>query len=150
MYSCAVFGHSDYVYENKSEKIRQGLIELIEKYRVTEFWIGLRGNFDVICIRLLKELKREYPNIKLIRVWAYLPQKSREQEQDVFDGSVYLLEKRVPPLYAIVETNKCMVRKADYIFSGVRHTWGGAWVAVDYAKKKGKKVMDALGETSLW
>ena len=47
-------------------------------------------------------------------------------------------------MYAIIESNKCMVKKVDYIFSGIMHEWGGAWQAVNYAKKQGKRIVTLL------
>ena len=144
MSSCAVFGHSDYYYEGNRVKIEKGLCGLIEDNGATDFFVGARGNFDLLCIEILRGLKREYPHIKIIRVWSYIPQGKQKEEIDAFDGSVYLLERRVPPLHAIIETNKSMARKADYIFSGVVHDWGGAWAAVEYAKRQGKRVIEVL------
>lgn len=143
MSSCAIFGHSEYLYERDKDKIEKGLMDLIECCGVTEFYLGMRGNFDVLCSVILQKLKKKYPKIRCIKVWAYMPQGGQGVDRR-FDGSVYLLEKRVPPLYAIIETNKSLVRKADYIFSGVVHDWGGAWTAVEYAKKQGKRVIEPL------
>ena len=42
-----------------------------------------------------------------------------------FDDSVYLLERKVPKRLAIIETNKCLVDKADYIIAGVILHGGG-------------------------
>ena len=143
MRSCAIFGHGEYLYEREKDKIEKGLIELIERCAVAEFYLGMRGKFDVLCVEILRELKKKHPQIHCTRVWAYIPQNG-QGENGCFDSSVYLLEKRVPPAYAIIETNKCMVQKADYIFSGVVHAWGGAWTAVEYAKKQGKKIIEPL------
>ena len=143
MSSCAIFGHSKYSYDGDREKIKAGISDLIKFNGVTEFFVGMRGNFDLLCVELLRKLKQEYSNIKVIRVWSYIPQENKGEEE-TFDGSVYLLERWVPPALAIVETNKCAVRKADYIFSGVAHSWGGAWTAVEYAKKMGKNVVEPL------
>ena len=146
MSSCAIFGHSDYKYEQDRAKIETGLLDLIKRHFVTEFLVGLRGNFDLLCIESLRKLKKEYPHLRLIHVWSYIPQENKVENVEGLDGSVYLLERQAPPLYAIVETNKSMVKKADYIFSGVVHCWGGAWRAVEYAKKQGKIVVEPLGD----
>lgn len=61
-----------------------------------------------------------------------------------FDDSVYLLEKQVPPKFAISETNKILVKKSDFIVSGVWHNWGGAYSAVEFAKRQGKTVIDVV------
>ena len=144
MGACAIFGHGDFLYERYRAKIEKGLDILIREKHVTDFYVGARGNFDLLCIEILRKLKKVNTNIKIIRVWSYIPQEEQKDETNFFDGSVYLLEKRVPPLYAIVETNKCMVKKVDYIFSGVVHEWGGAWTAVEYAKKQGKSIIEVL------
>ena len=61
-----------------------------------------------------------------------------------FDDSVYLLERTVPPKYAILETNYTLIRKVDFIVSGVKYTFGGAAKAIDYAKKQKKTVIDVF------
>lgn len=139
MYSCAFFGHREYSYERFKGRIRDSLIDLIENYNVKQFFCGARGDFDWTCAKIVHELKEQYPFIQCIRVWAYLPQK--EEDCTYFDGSVYLLERRVPPQYAVIETNKRLVDKVEYILSGVMHTWGGAWTAEQRAMGKGKTVI---------
>ena len=145
MYTCAVFGHRNYPYENLKMQIKDSLVDLIENYHVSQFYCGARGKFDWICAQCIYELKQQYPFLQCIHVWSYIPQKD-EGQQIYFDASVYLLEKWVAPVYAIVETNKKMVDKADYILSGVMHGWGGACAAVEYAVKKEKKVISIFSE----
>lgn len=144
MYACAFFGHRDYDYEKNINQIEDCIIDLIKNKGVTKFYAGARGNFDWVCIRIVYKLKEIYPNITCTRVWSYIPKEENEQERKYFDDSVYLLERKVPPLYAIAETNKILVEKMDYVLSGVLHTWGGAWAAVEHAKKKEKKVIMAF------
>ena len=141
MSSCAIFGHSEYSYTYMYEKIERCITRLITQYKVTEFYIGLRGNFDSVCLSILCKLKRIYPFIRCIRVWAYMPNEESEEIEGI-DETIYLLERFVPPLYAIVETNKVLVQKVEYVLSGVSHEWGGAWGAVRYAQKRGKKVLN--------
>ena len=144
MVSCAIFGHSEYNYESYTAKIEEKLLELIKNANVTQFFLGGRGAFDALCVKLLRKLQMEFSAVKIIQVYAYIPQEKRTYKNDLFDASVYLLERRVPPLYAIIESNKCMVKKVDYIFSGIMHEWGGAWQAVNYAKKQGKRIVTLL------
>ena len=95
MYSCAFFGHRDYPYENFEGQIRDSLIDLIENYEVKEFYCGARGDFDWLCAKIVYKLKAQYPFIKCICVWSYMPQKN--ERHPYFDGSVYLLEKKYRP-----------------------------------------------------
>ena len=145
MYSCAFFGHREYPYTQSIEEIERGIVMLITEYEVTEFYVGLRGAIDRVCMTIMRRLKQRYPFIRCIRVWSYRPRGDEDVVEGI-DETVYLLERFVPPTYAIAETNKILVQKVDYILSGILHRWGGAWMAVEYAKKKGKKVIEVFGD----
>ncbi len=140
MSSCAFFGHSEYTYLANEKKIENAILELI-KSGVCCFYSGYRGNFDTICCEIVKKLRGEYPQISLTMVLSYHPDEEFRLPS-CFDDSVYLLERKVPPQYAIVETNKLLVKKADIILSGVVFPFGGAYNAVTYAKKHGKDVRE--------
>ena len=133
MLSCAFFGHRSYDYRPYKDKIREVVEYLINK-GVTEFYNGWRGRFDVICAQIVSELKEKYPQIKNIMVLSYRPTKEFELPK-YFDESIYLLEDSVPPRYAIARTNRALVKKVNYVVSGVAYVWGGAFNACEYAKK---------------
>lgn len=148
MASCAVFGHrNEFYYSGKEEKIYSVINDLVESRGVTEFYNGYRGEFDEICADYVYWLKKHgFPEIKNILVLAYL----RNNKFDkfvlpyLFDESEYLLDKYVPPHAAIIETNKRLALKADYILSGVdSECWkcGGAYIAVEYGRKHGKTII---------
>ena len=130
--SCAFFGHRNFDYRPYEDKIRSVVVDLIN-CGVTEFYNGYRGRFDGTCAKIVHELKAQYPQIKNIMVLSYVPDEKFEKP-DIFDETVYLLEKRVPFKYAISHTNKRLVQTADYIVSGVVRKWSGAKSACDYAK----------------
>ena len=144
MKSCAFFGHSKGGYRGVEEKLREVIKVLIEQEGVFQFYLGARGAFDVLCVRILNELKQEFPIIKITKVLSYIPKVNEDSMLACFDDSIYLLERNVPPKYAIIETNLLLVKKVDFIVSGVRYTFGGAVKAVEYARKKGKIVIDIL------
>lgn len=140
MATCAFFGHSEYSYSSNEKKIENAILELIES-GVCCFYSGYRGNFDTLCCEIVKKLKAEFPQIRLTMALSYHPNEEFWLPP-CFDDSVYLLERKVPPQYAIVETNKLLVKKADVILSGVVFPFGGAYNAVTYAKKHGKDVRE--------
>ena len=136
MKSCVFFGHRAGNYEDVEGRFKEILIHLIENEGVTEFYSGGRGAFDQLGARLVAELKVRYSHIKITRVLSYMPKEKEEYTPLYFDDSVYLLERQVPARYAIIETNKLLADKADFIISGVKYPFGGAAQAVAYAKKK--------------
>jgi len=137
MKSCAFFGHADIDYRAYEDDIESIIIILIEKYNVTQFYTGGRGAFDGICSDILLKLKRSYPYIKNTLVLSYMPKKGQVLARK-YDDSVYLLEQNVPPRCAIIQTNKALVDKVDFVVTAVRRNWGGAKIAYDYAYKRGK------------
>ena len=63
---------------------------------------------------------------------------------DVGSGKDRILPEgieRVHPRYAIVWRNNWMIDKSDYVIAYVTHPTGGAYKAVERAKKKGKEVI---------
>ena len=117
MSSCAFFGHANYDYQPYEEKIRDVVVDLINR-GVTSFYNGYRGHFDVICARVVGELREQYPQIKNIMVLSYRPGKTFELPQ-YFNEAVYLLEQNVPFKYAIPRTNREIVRPSITLFRGL-------------------------------
>ena len=136
MKSCAFFGHRDWGQAEEKEKIRNSIVDLIENYGVFQFYSGGRGNFDNLCSQIVYELKKDYPQIKNTLVLSYMPKEYNLPNK--YDDSVYFLEKQVPPKYAIVKTNQIMADKADYLIVGLRRSHGGAYQAFEYARRRGK------------
>ena len=143
MKSCAFFGHRDMDYEPQRERIREVLIDLIEREGVTQFYSGNRGNFDRICSELVHELKTIYPQIRNTMVLSYHPTKDFKLPV-YYDDSVYLLDRSVPHAYAILVTNERLVEITDIIVSGVVYDFGGAYKTCNYARKKNKLIIEIL------
>lgn len=137
--TCAFFGHRDMDYAASEEKIKD-IVENLVATGVWNFLNGNRGNFDRLCARVVGEIKQADPRVRLTLALSYMPKEGDELPRD-FNDSVYLLERRVPPRYAIAETNKIIVQKADIIVSGVVFTFGGAYRAICYAKRLGKTII---------
>ena len=141
MAKCAFFGHRHYNYAPYREKIEELICDLIENHGVTEFYNGCRGDFDKVCAEIVFALKAKFTAIENVMVVSYHPHDGFTLPK-YFDGSVYLLEKNVPPKYAIFYSNQAIVERADYIISGVVNDWGGAWTACEYARRKKKIILN--------
>ena len=143
MQSAAFFGHRNYGYENFRGKLREILTDLIENRSVTRFYNGFRGNFDVLCAEVVFELMQKKPSLENLLVLSYHP-KADFRLPKYFNASVYLLEKPVPPKFAIFHTNRLTVDRADIIVSGVVFHRGGAFSACEYARRQNKIILDLL------
>ena len=143
MKSCAFFGHRNMNVEQYREKLLQIITDLIENKGVAQFYSGFRGAFDRFCSSLIHELQVRYPQIKNTMVLSYIPDRELILP-DCFGDSIYLLERRVPKQLAIIETNKCLVDKVDYIVAGVIIHGGGAYAACEYAYKRKKSIISVI------
>lgn len=144
MKSCAFFGHINYNYNSYKEFIESIIAKMIEIYGVTQFYAGDRGDFDDVCASIVCKLKEKYPQIKMTRVFSYIPKEEDEYSSQYYDDSVYLLERYVPPKRAIIQTNKALVNKVDYVILGLRFSCGDAATAAKYAYKRKKKIVNIL------
>ena len=143
MKTCVFFGHRDFNYIKYKEKLAQTLLDLIEKEGVTQFYNGGRGAFDLLCAEEVAILRKRFPRIKNTLVISYMPPANEKIPlPTIYTDSVYLLKKQVPPRYAVARTNRLMVEKADCLVVGVIKQWGGAWAAVEYAQKQGKRIIN--------
>jgi hypothetical protein len=140
--ACAFFGSSKGNYNDLKERMRAEICRLIEREGVSQFYSGGRGNFDLLCATIVGELKERFPQIKNTLVFSYLPQETYELPA-IYTDTVYLLERKVPPRYAILETNKKIVEKSDIIFTATRQSYGGARKAREYAEEKRKRIIEA-------
>ena len=146
MSSCAFFGHRSYPYAPHRDRLKAIIVDLIENHGVSEFYNGLRGDFDRLCADIVYGLMNDYPMIKHIFVLSYHPRRDFVLPR-YFTASIYLLEKSVLPKFAIAYTNQAIVEKADFIVSGVALHSGGAWAACEYAHRK-KKIIIKFFETN--
>lgn len=124
-----------------SEKIRPLLSMAVEQhiteYGANAFYVGHRGNFDRMCIGVLRELKEKYPSIMLYQIEPYALTLPNIEAPKGF--TLYYPEIEKTPLkLAIVQANKYMVQHSDYLIicpSAV----GNSRKLLEIAKKLEKK-----------
>ena len=120
------------------EQLSQVVEQHITEYEVTTFTVGRYGQFDSIVKEVLREKKKLYPHIKLYLLAPYALNQTIEAPQD-FDGTLYPegLEN-VPKRYAIVQANRYMVQRSDYLITYCHHI-GNTRAIVEYAQRLEKR-----------
>ena len=132
---CTFFGHRD-IPKNIKPTLKRVLVDLIENKNVDLFYVGNNGNFDFLVQEVLKELKEIY-GIKYYIVLAYLPKKDKYTD---YSNTIYFDEINSKPYKSrIIERNKLMINKSDYVVTYVTH-FGNARDLEEYAKKQNKIV----------
>ncbi len=140
MSACTFFGHRE-CYGLDTNVLRDAIESLIQQGTDT-FYVGHQGEFDSIVLAFLKNLKREYPQITISVVLAYLP--IQEAGYDLYaDCSIYPEGLELCHLkFAIERRNRWMIAQSNYCICYITHTWGGAYKFAQQAKSKGLRVID--------
>ena len=72
---CAFFNHKD-CPKTKYTDIVNLIKSLILKKKVSIFYVGSQGDFDLLVYRALCCLRQDFTHIYIYRVLAYIPKKS--------------------------------------------------------------------------
>lgn len=137
MAACTFFGHRDSPNSVKTS-LYAAIEQLICNQCVDTFCVGTQGSFDRMVYAALVELRQRYSHINVYRVLAYMPKSS---DADSADTIVPEGIETAYPRYAIVHRNNWMIDRSDYVICYVTHPTGGAYQAVERAKKKGKTII---------
>lgn len=114
--------------------VRERIVELIEKWGVTDFLDGGMGQFDMMCAREVHELKKAYPAIAVHLVIPYPSFNIKERE--LFDNVIYPQELGAFNFRrAIVERNNYLVENSAHAVCYVTHSEGGAARTYSNAKR---------------
>ena len=132
-------GHKE-CYGLDEGKLLSAIVGLIDE-GYTEFLCGGMGNFDMTCARLVKGLKKAYPNIRCYLVIPYLT--FNITREDYFDEIIYPEGfEKYHFKAAIPKRNKYMVDNSSAAVCYVLHDWGGAAKTYSLAVKAGHNIMN--------
>ena len=140
MEACTFFGHRE-CPDSIKPKLRPVMIDLINNHDVDMFYVGNQGQFDAIVRGVLRELKKEYPQINYAVVLAYMPGKQTEYD-DYSDTMLPEGIEAVHPRYAISWRNNWMLQQSDYVVTYITCSWGGAAQFVEKANRQKKSVIN--------
>ena len=111
------------------------------------FYCGGYGDFDLLCGRVLHDLKREGFLFDHFYITPYLCDDRRLKDEDFlkrYDAVIYPPLESTPPRFAILARNQWMIEQSDLIFCCVLYSDGGAGKARAYAEKVGKRIIDLV------
>lgn len=146
---CAFFGHRDtnITYELE-RKFEETVLALIDE-GIDEFWCCEQGNFDWLSRMVMLRIKKNNPFIYLCYIPASDMRKFSKVRQKYLDENFEILyadEMEAPhPRLSIVYRNNYIAKNADVIVCYVTTNSGGAYKAVEIARKNEKKVINLAG-----
>lgn len=126
------------------EQLKNILVSEIIKNPTCKFYLGGYGDFDVLCLRTLRDLKADFPEIELIFITPYLDKNYSKLEfaKYHYDDVIFPPLESVPRKSAILKRNEWMVNEADLVIAYVMYSWGGAAKTLEYAKRKKKTIIN--------
>ena len=135
-------GHSKLIEQNIIRAHLTRELRTLLEHGNHKFYLGGYGDFDLLAAKVLYELKQEYPETETILILPYL---DRKVDASLYDSTIYPPLENVPKRYAISHRNKWMVDQADMVIAYVDHDWGGAAKTLEYAVKKGLRIINLGG-----
>ena len=139
------FGHSNCLFNDDiKEQLKNILVGEIIKNPTCKFYLGGYGDFDGLCLRTLRELKHDFPTIEILFITPYLDKNYSKLElaKYYYDDVIFPPIESVPRKFAILKRNEWMVEQADLVIAYVKYSWGGAAKALEYAKRKKKRIIN--------
>ncbi len=132
---CAFFGHRQiFLTPEENQNLINAIHLVIQKYHITEFWVGGYGDFDRLAAEAVRALKKQYSDVRLCLVQAYL--NSKRYMPALYDWTFYPEgQETVPQKFAISARNKYMLQHCDCVIGYVKNPFGGAWLALKQAAR---------------
>lgn len=129
------------------KQIEQVILKNIKQNEKIFFYCGGYGNFDVLCASVCRTIAHNVPNCEIVYITPYITEAQQQKIKHyinikMYDSVIFPPLETVPPKYAILKRNEWMAEQADLIIGYVEHAFGGAYTAIEYARKKKKQVIN--------
>ncbi|MBE6694131.1 MAG: hypothetical protein E7589_05140 [Ruminococcaceae bacterium] len=145
VYKVTLFGHRE-LYEHRKieEKLTAIFLDLLRERQYVEIYIGRNGEFDIFAASVLKRIRKRVgdSNYGINLVLPYTNKDIEYYEQYYDSVMIYECIGKIHPKGAITKRNRWMVEQCDLFICYVEHKGGGAYTALQYAEKLGKKIIN--------
>ena len=140
------FGHADFP---KSSEYKAKILEVLEQnIRDSSacMYLGGYGDFDALAYECCKIYKKLHSDTTLVYVTPYITEDYQKNHLQYircnYDEILYPSIEGKPLRFAITYRNRWIVDHADLLICGISHSWGGAYEAYKYAKRKKKMIIN--------
>ena len=122
-------------------------MEKIDLEEKTLFYCGGYGDFDRLSAEVCRSIKDSNPNCETVFITPYITEPQQEKikfliDSGLYDSAIYPPLENVPLKFAIVKRNEWIIDESDIIIAYVNHTHGGAYKALEYARRKKKFIVN--------
>ena len=163
MKACCFIGHRNTKGTPElCKRINETVISLIKEKEVKTFFFGSKSGFDDLCLKIVREIKKEHPEIKLIYVRSSFPhieQFYREYLLSFYDDTFMPPKIENAGKASYIERNQAMIDASDYCIFYYDKNYtpplkdrrgkmllgyqpkSGTTLAYDYATQKNKNII---------
>ena len=141
--SCAFLGNDYGIGQPPllKEHIKEQVIRLINEEDVSIFYVGLKGSYEKDAYRVVVDVKKEYPSIRIIHVVT----SGHELNNTTLycDGWEYPdeIERHTYKRWCIVQRNRWLIENSDFIIAFNEYE-GRAFAVCKTARNKGVNVIE--------
>ncbi len=100
--------------EKLKPNLKSEIKKLIIDFSASKFYVCLESNFDRLCVKCLKEIKYEYPNIRLCLV---LTDSLKIRTNNLFNEIIYLNFEKITKQFIRLSTFNWLIGNSDYLIS---------------------------------
>ncbi|MBR2589802.1 MAG: DUF1273 family protein [Clostridia bacterium] len=134
------------------ERLKHTIIDLIKK-GVIYYGSGGALGFDTLAAQTVLELKKEYPQIKLILVLPCVSQSAKWSNSDVLtyeqikskaDKIVFTSQEYYDG--CMLKRNRHLVDNSSYCICYLKHKRGGTFYTHNYAKQNNLQIFNVAGK----
>ena len=154
-YTISFFGHRDAQGMSEIENHLENLLRfLITEHEYVEFLIGREGDFDIFAASVIKRAIRKYSrkNTSFVLVMPYPKAEFINNKQyylDYYDEIEICTESARSHFKSAIQTrNNYMIDRSNLVVCYIQRESGGAYKALQYAKKHNCKVINLADESS--
>ncbi len=139
-------GHAQFQRKKEYEQKVFSFLEEKIGNQSAELYLGGYGEFDRFAYDCCQKYKKQHPKVSLVFITPYLMIEHQKNHlidsKATYDAILYPEIENKPLKLAILYRNRYMVEKADYVIAYIDHSWGGAYTTYQYAKRKGKVILN--------
>ena len=118
MKTCSFFGHRNTkATPELCQNLRKTILHLITEKDVNCFLFGSKSKFDDLCLEIVTELKKDYPNVKRVYVRSQYPniQKSyMDYLLEFYDETVIAINVENAGKASYVKRNQEMINNSHF------------------------------------
>lgn len=151
IYTVSFFGHREIQDMTAVENALMPILrDLITTKEYVEFLVGRDGDFDRIVSSSIRTAVRKFGcgNTSHILVLPYerADYRDNKAEYESYYDEVQICSEsaQAHPKAAISIRNRAMIDKSDLVICCIEHNSGGAYMAVKYAQKLGKPIINLI------